>query len=217
MKYGPDYGQQRQSLDFSAYLDGLYGYAMALSRNRTEAEDLVQEACLHALRAMDRLRPDSNVKAWLFTIVRNLWLNRVRRARFLLSRLGTGGNNASDPADATQDPHAAYSSKVEQEQVRAALQKLPVEFYEIIVLREYEELSYLEIAAVLNCPPGTVMSRLARARCRLRDLLSGSLRDSRGEPNEARRTDPRRHGPGVGLKAQSSSPDKPRCWEYFAA
>ena len=81
---------------------------------------------------------------------------------------GTGPNKAADTA---KDPHATYVSNIEQEQVRAAIQQLSDEFREIILLREYEELSYQEIATVLESPLGTVMSRLARARSKLRDLL----------------------------------------------
>jgi RNA polymerase sigma-70 factor, ECF subfamily len=173
MRYGPDHGRKRQGLEFSDYLDGLYGYAMVLSHNRADAEDLVQETCLRALRAIDRLREQSNVKGWLFTILRNIWLNQVRRPRFVQIELDSEG--ASNPADAAQDPHAVYASRVERERVRAAIQQLPMEFREIILLREYEEFSYREIAALLDCPHGTVMSRLARARLKLRNLLSGGL------------------------------------------
>jgi RNA polymerase sigma-70 factor (ECF subfamily) len=79
--------------------------------------------------------------------------------------------------------------RLEHEQVRAAIQQLPLEFREIIILREYEELSYKEIAAVLNCPSGTVMSRLARARSKLRDLLSRGLIAPRVEQSEVGGTD----------------------------
>jgi len=177
MRFGPGHGQPQQRLDFSEYLDGLYGYAMVLSRNRTEAEDLVQETCLRALRAIGRLRADGSVKSWLFTILRNIWLNQVRQRRTApdLLELDADDNGANEPADTAQDPLAEYVNRVEREQVRAAIQKLPLEFREIILLREYEELSYQEIAALLDCPPGTVMSRLARARSKLRDSLAGSL------------------------------------------
>jgi RNA polymerase sigma-70 factor (ECF subfamily) len=167
--------QPQQRLDFSDYLDGLYGYAMVLSRNSAEAEDLVQETCLRALRGLDRLRADGRAKSWLFTILRNVWLNQLRHRRTVpeLIEIDAEGNGASEPADATQDPHADYVSQIEHDQVQAGIQQLPVEFREIIILREYEELSYQEIAALLNCPIGTVMSRLARARSRLRELLLG--------------------------------------------
>jgi RNA polymerase sigma-70 factor, ECF subfamily len=189
MTFRPDHGQPQQRPDFGEYLDGLYGYAMVLSRNRTDAEDLVQETCLRALRAIDRLRSQSNVKGWLFTILRNIWLNQVRRTRPYPVELGADKDGALDPADSAQDPHAAYASRVEQEHVRAAIRLLPVEFSEVVILREYEGLSYQEIAGVLDCPPGTVMSRLARARARLRNLLARSLMAPRTEQNEPGRTE----------------------------
>ena len=189
MRYEPDHGQQRQRLDFSEYLDGLYGYAMVLSHNRAEAEDLVQETCLRALRAIDGLREQSNVKGWLFTILRNIWLNQARRTLSVQIEPGADTNGASDPVDIAQDSHAVYASGVEQERVQAAIQQLPLAFREIILLREYEELSYHEIAELLDCPPGTVMSRLAKARSKLRDLLSGGLLPRRAKQDEVGGTD----------------------------
>jgi RNA polymerase sigma-70 factor, ECF subfamily len=176
MNYGPDHGQRGQRLDFGEYLDGLYGYAMVLSHNRTEAEDLVQETCLRALRAVDRLREESNVKGWLFRILRNVWLNELRRrAPSGQVELDADRSGASDPPDTAPDPHAVYASRADQERVQAAIQRLPLAFREIILLREFEELSYQEIAALLDCPAGTVMSRLARARSKLRDLLADDV------------------------------------------
>ena len=158
--------------------DGLYGYAMVLSRDRTEAEDLVQETCVRAVQAIESLRPDSNVKGWLFTILRNIWLNQLRRRRAAPKtvELDVDERTAEIAVETSKDPYALYVSKVERQQVREAIQQLSEEFREIIVLREYGELSYQEIAHVLGCPAGTVMSRLGRARSKLRSLLSGSLR-----------------------------------------
>jgi RNA polymerase sigma-70 factor, ECF subfamily len=190
MSSGPNHGQQERNFDFEEYLDGLYGYAMVLSHNRTEAEDLVQETCLRALRAFHRLRAESNVKGWLFTILRNIWLNEVRRTPAGLVELDADRSGASDPADTAQDPLAVYASRAEQERVRAAIQQLPLAFREIILLREYEDLSYQEIAALLDCPLGTVMSRLARARSRLRSLLSDRPMVPPAEQDEVGRTDP---------------------------
>jgi RNA polymerase sigma-70 factor (ECF subfamily) len=149
---------------------------MALSRNTSEAEDLVQETCLRALRSMDGLRADGSRKSWLFTILRNIWLNQLRHQRTVRERVEhyADGSESNEPAD-PEDPHTDYVSKLEREQVRIALRELRVEFREIIILREYEELSYQEIAALLECPVGTVMSRLARARSRLRQLLLAGL------------------------------------------
>jgi len=157
-----------------SYMDGLYAYAMVLSRNPAMAADLVQETYLRALKAKESLRPDSNVKSWLFTILRNIWLNQLRheRAGPKLAELDSDPNLADVSIATSEDPHDLYVRNVQREQVRAAIQQLPVESREIVILREYEELSYSEIANVLQCPIGTVMSRLARARSRLGDLLS---------------------------------------------
>lgn len=190
MSFGPETGQSVTTLDLNGYLDGLYGYAVVLSRNSTEAEDLVQETCLRALRSIGQLRPDGNQKSWLFTILRNVWLNQVRQRRTApdMVELDSDENGASEPADTARDAHEVYVSRFEQEQLRAAIQQLPEEFREIIILREYEELSYQEIARVLQCPPGTVMSRLARARSRLRELLPAGLMARRSDEKETTKT-----------------------------
>ena len=173
MHLGPKDNLTQPTIDFREYLNGLYSYAVVLSRNRTEAEDLVQETCLRALRAMQRLRPDSNIKSWLLTILRNIWLNQLRQSRAAheVANIEADENSAHEAVDTAKDPYAMYVSNMEREQVRNAIQQLPLEFREIILLREYEELSYEEIAILLDCPAGTVMSRLARARAKLRDLI----------------------------------------------
>lgn len=172
MRLGFWENQTQPTIDFSDYLDGLYSYAVVLSRTRTEAADLVQQTCLRALRATARLRPDSNLKSWLFALLRNVWLNRAGQSRTAaeieLDRDGDGANRALVTAK------AAYTMDVgnkEQEQVRNAIQRLPLELREIILLREYEALSYEEIANLLDCSIATAMSRLATARSKLRELL----------------------------------------------
>jgi RNA polymerase sigma-70 factor (ECF subfamily) len=160
------------------HIDGLYSYALVLSRNRSEAEDLVQETYVRALGAMGRLRPESNVKSWLFTILRNIWLNQLRQRRTapqIVEMDVEGINVGIGTKTSDDDPYALYVSTLERNQVREAIQQLPAESREIILLREYEELSYQEIATILDCPTGTVMSRLARARAKLRALLSATL------------------------------------------
>jgi RNA polymerase sigma-70 factor (ECF subfamily) len=158
------------------HFDRLYAYAMVLSRNRTEAEDLVQETCVRAIRASGRLGPDSNVKSWLFTILRNIWRNQLRQRRTASTVELDGGNSTAQLAvETSKNPHDQYVSKMECDQVREAIEQLSVEFREVILLREYEELSYQEIATLLDCPTGTVMSRLGRARSKLRALLSDAL------------------------------------------
>jgi RNA polymerase sigma-70 factor (ECF subfamily) len=158
------------------HLNGLYSYALILSRNHADAEDLVQETYLRAIQAKDRLRADSNIKAWLFTILRNIWLNQLRKRRSGPQIVETMEDSpANEVVEPSRDSYEIYVSNQETEQVRAAIEKLPIEFREIILLREYEELSYQEIASVLDCPAGTVMSRLGRARAKLRVLLSAKL------------------------------------------
>jgi RNA polymerase sigma-70 factor, ECF subfamily len=155
------------------YLDSLYSYAMVLTHNHAEAEDLVQETYVRAIPAMNRLRSESNVKGWLFKILRNAWLNHLRKRRTapVIEWTDEGDGSVRDIAEPSKDSYHALVSKMEKEQVQAAIQALSVKFREIILLREFEELSYDEIAGLLDCPIGTVMSRLARARSKLRVLL----------------------------------------------
>jgi RNA polymerase sigma-70 factor (ECF subfamily) len=175
------------------YLDGLYSYALILTRNHAEAEDLVQETYVRAIPAMGRLRAGSNTKGWLFTILRNVWLNQLRKWRNgpQMIEMEIGDDVANSIVETSKDSHDLYVSKLEAEQVRAAIQELPVDSREIILLREYEDLSYQEIANILDCPVGTVMSRLGRARAKLRVLLSTTLKRSnrpeRGAHNEGLR------------------------------
>ncbi|HEX4165326.1 MAG TPA: sigma-70 family RNA polymerase sigma factor, partial [Bryobacteraceae bacterium] len=152
------------------YLDGLYSYAMSLTHNRADAEDLVQETYLRAMSAFERLRPNSNLKSWLFTILRNVYLNQIRdglsQLRVDIDEPVYGHWEFEDKS--SKDPLFLYVAKVKQADVRKAIEKLPEAYREVIVLREFEELSYEQIAQVLDCPSGTVMSRLSRARERLR-------------------------------------------------
>jgi RNA polymerase sigma-70 factor (ECF subfamily) len=106
--------------------------------------------------------------------LRNVWFNRLRQWRRApkIVELESDETGPISVADTAKDPHATYVNNIEQERVRDAIHQLSIELREIIILREYEELSYQEIATVLECPLGTVMSRLARARSNLRDLLS---------------------------------------------
>lgn len=176
-------GSNSQADMLIEHINGLYGYAMTLVRNRSDAEDLVQETYVRAVPAMERLRADSNIKSWLFTILRNIWLNQLRQVSITLHMPGSDIDHyATDvPAGALRDPHSLLVSKIDQEQVRHAIQQLPVEAREIILLREFEDLSYQEIASILNCPIGTVMSRLGRARSRLRTLLSAATKNTSTE------------------------------------
>lgn len=153
--------------------DGLYSYAIALSRNREDAEDLVQETCMRAIRSAQTIHAEGNLKSWLFIILRNVWLNQLRRRRAAppLAEFDEDVSLSEIAIEVGKDPHTLFESKSERERVRKAIQQLPAGPREMIVLREYEGISYRDIATILNCPIGTVMSRLQRARSKLRSLL----------------------------------------------
>jgi RNA polymerase sigma-70 factor (ECF subfamily) len=168
-----------------------------------DAEDLVQETYLRAIPRMRSLRPESNLKSWLFTILRNIHLNQLRKQRVApkVLEIDADENTANIVAETSKDPLARYVSRAERDWVLEAIQQRPSVFRQIVVLREYEDLSYQEIAGVLACPVGTVMSRLARARSKLRTLLSAEgltvcpegrkgLRDGFSEPSSGVIRDP---------------------------
>jgi RNA polymerase sigma-70 factor (ECF subfamily) len=152
------------------HLDAAFNYARWLTRNDAEAEDLVQDACVRAMRFFGSFR-NGNPRAWLFTIVRNTWFSRVSRAP-ALAQAGTLEDEYVDPPDGALDPEEQLLQQHAVARVRRALEQLPADAREVLVLREMEGLSYKEIAAVLQVPIGTVMSRLARARERLLAVLN---------------------------------------------
>ena len=154
------------------HLAAAYNLARWLSRNDHDAEDLMQEACLRALKAFEGFRGGDG-RAWLLTIVRNTcytWLRRNRMedlTEVYDEEIHTLERDSSNPE----------RSLLETEDVqllRQALEELPVEFREVLVLRELEGMSYREIADLMSVPVGTVMSRLARGRERLERQLTGS-------------------------------------------
>lgn len=156
------------------HLDALYGFAMALTRDKGEAEDLVQDTYLRAVPAFRQLMPDTNLKGWLFTIMRNVWLNQLRHARAgpHFVELDRDREELSEwLTQVSADPYEMYVRKAERDEVRSAIQRLPTPHRQVVVLRDIEGFSYQQIARILGCPAGTVMSRLGRARRRLRHLL----------------------------------------------
>jgi RNA polymerase sigma-70 factor, ECF subfamily len=161
--------------EITCHMDALYSYAILLARDPAAASDLVQDTYVKAIPAVQRLHEGSYVKGWLFTILRNIWLNKVREAesRPTLVALDAEGHEHI-AIDSAVDPLAQYVANWDGRCVRNAIQLLPLKFREVILLREYEEFSYLEISKLLQCPLGTVMSRLARARAQLRDLITSS-------------------------------------------
>jgi RNA polymerase sigma-70 factor, ECF subfamily len=151
------------------HLDAALNYARWLTRNDADAEDVVQDACVRAVRFFPSLR-DDDARGWLFAIVRNTWYSRVSRRAGAAEVLPLDSTR-DDPADRALDPEARLLQDLTVARVREALEQLPVDFREVLVLREIEGMSYKEIAAIVRVPIGTVMSRLARARDRLSAVL----------------------------------------------
>lgn len=167
MSLEPVYGFETQVVPHMA---AAYNLARWLTRNDHDAEDVVQEAYLRAFRFWESFR-GADPRAWLLAIVRNTcftWLQQNRKPNIELSDampdlMMTGAN-----------PEALLLANVDADRLRQAVEELPIEFREAIVLRELEGFSYKEISSITAVPIGTVMSRLARARNRLQQTLGGA-------------------------------------------
>ena len=158
----------------------LYNVAFWLTRNSTDAEDLVQETSLKALRGFDTFEPGTNFKAWIFRILRNTYLTSrtglaALRTVALEEELGeseeSGQRLYPEGAIDRQTPEMNLIRLADKAALHAAMEKLPPPLLEVILLCDVEEMKYKEIAAVLEIPIGTVMSRIARARTVLRGAL----------------------------------------------
>jgi RNA polymerase sigma-70 factor (ECF subfamily) len=148
-----------------------YNLALWLTRNRSDAEDVVQEALLRAFKFFDGYR-GGDARAWLLQIVRNsahTWL-RTNRTASAERELPETAEALAMPSD---DPAELTASMAAAQQLRQAIAALPVDYREVLILREFEGLSYREIAEVVSAPIGTVMSRLSRARDRLAATVLG--------------------------------------------
>ena len=157
-----------------------YGTAVRLTRDRTEAEDLVQDAALSAYRAFASFQQGTNFKAWFFRILTHAFYSRHRKdkhekanfstedlpALYLYSKTAEAGLHGRE-----SDPAAAFMDKLDTEQVGAALDELPEEYRVVATLYFIEDFSYQQIAGVLGCPVGTVRSRLHRGRRMLQKAL----------------------------------------------
>ena len=155
------------------HLDAAYTLARYLVRDEHDAQDVVQEAMLRALKYFDGFA-GGDVRAWLLSIVRNCAMDWHRTHR--IERNAIGIDDEVLASDDEADGRAIRTS--EQQRVTRAVESLPVEFREVIVLREVEELSYKEISEIVGVPIGTVMSRLSRARRQLALLLGDRAQEA---------------------------------------
>lgn len=163
--------------EFLPHLDSLYFFALKLTGNEDSAQDLVQETFLKAFRFCDKYQEGTNAKAWLFKILKNIFINEFRKEK----RQGqyvdfeSVAPTISEDEEETKIPSAMVeeeaSSTSLSDEVAKALASLPVEFRTIIILADVEQFTYEEIAAILDIPIGTVRSRLHRARQLLREKL----------------------------------------------
>jgi RNA polymerase sigma-70 factor (ECF subfamily) len=164
-----------------AHWGSMYRTALRLTRNTADAEDLTQEAYARAFSGSRQFRWGTNLKAWLFSILRNVNRNRRRAARRAIVIVDAEAVRASETAvDSRPSPEAELLRNVADRDLQVALESLPPKFREPLWLRDVEGLSYADIAVRLEVPIGTVMSRLARARELVYERLTG--RPARSRP-----------------------------------
>jgi len=165
-------------VEMLGHLDTLYAVSCRMTRSTAEAEDLVQDTVVKAMRARAQFQPGTNLKAWLLRILTNTFINRYRRGgleRDLLEGPDadslTDGWMSATTMRAMRDPETQALTPLVEAEVQRALDALPDEFRLAVVLSDVEELSYKEIADAMGCPIGTVMSRLHRGRRMLQKTL----------------------------------------------
>ncbi|WP_285129311.1 sigma-70 family RNA polymerase sigma factor [Propionibacterium freudenreichii] len=175
---------ERFERDAMVYIDQLYGAALRMTRNPSDAEDVVQETYAKAFSSFKQFRPGTNLKAWLYRILTNTYINTYRKAQ---RQPQTGSDDVEDWQLAKAASHDATGLRsAEMEALREmpdaavtnALEQLSDEFREAVLLADVEGISYKEIAEIMGTPIGTVMSRLNRGRAQLRKLLADYAREN---------------------------------------
>lgn len=193
----------RLGWDFEAaaipYLDGLYNMAFRLTRNAEDAEDLVQETYFKAYKHYDKFEAGTNLKAWLFRIMKNTFINGYRKRQSqppqsAFSEIEDSFESMVEASDGQiKNPEQEFLAKVLDEDVQLAIDALREDYRMVILLVDLEGFSYKEAASILEVPVGTVMSRLYRGRRMLERVLLEYARDHgylrRGEPNKMRSRD----------------------------
>mgnify|MGYP000989385326 FL=1 len=174
---------ERQVLE---HVDMLYAVALRLTRNPADAEDLTQNTFVKALRFHDKFKEGTYIKAWLLTILRNTFINEYRRRTRRPAEVELSGTESA--TETTPDPNVFFEPRkghkedlleLVDDPVRKAIESLPDDFRNAVIMADLEDMSYKEIADVMQCPLGTVMSRLYRGRKLLRDALEDYARERR--------------------------------------
>src|SRR5688572_19593555 len=161
------------------HIDSLYATGLRMTRDPRDSEDLVQDTMLTAYRFFDKFEPGTNIKAWLFKILTNTFINKYRKrvrereVRDLLDQEETPSLMSEDVTENSRDPEAMILGGIVSDDVKRALDAVPYDYRLAVVLSDLEDFSYKEIAEIMECPVGTVMSRLHRGR----RLLQKTLRE----------------------------------------
>lgn len=171
--------RQKEFRDLAfGHMDSLYNTALRMTRNELDAEDLVQDVYVRAYRFFHKFKQDTNFKAWIFKILTNTYINQYRK-KINQPRQVDLDKIKHTYADKRKDVHSTVVERFDavryenlfDDEIREALQRLPEEFRIVVLLADIESFSYKEIAKIVGCPLGTVMSRLSRGRKHLQGYL----------------------------------------------
>lgn len=182
--------QAERSPDFEnlvlEHIDMLHAVALRLTRNKADAEDLTQNALVKALRFHDKFKEGTYIKAWLLTILRNTFINEYRRKARRPAVVELSGMEAAEERSPDREVPIGVTSDTREDmmellddRVKRAIESLPEDFRGAVIMADLEDMSYKEIAEVMGCPLGTVMSRLYRGRKLLRDTLEDYAKERR--------------------------------------